>query len=1560
MQKFKKPVSIILSILMVVSMFVVVPFTASAAGEVAEVNGTQYATLAAAIADAQAGDTVKLVANVTEAVSITGKTLTLDLNGFNITSPSSTQPIKAYGGTKLTIVNTNTDKAENTPTQNAVLGSTGGANNYGSLFASGEGTEVIINAGYYYGYNGDKTAIHAVNKATVTFNDCVVNGAAGFDGTGTTGKEGKIFYSGVGNPTQPYAMDPGYIVVHGGTFSGRMSDSNWGNYLIDGGTFDRNAVVINENPVDANGNRVATASGNMTKIKDGTFYDSNWLAPGFAPVANGDGTFTVNGPYAAAIGTTGYATLAAAINAAQTGDTVKLLASVEETLTISNKTLTIDLNGFNITSKTQKQPITADNGTKLTIVNTNEDKAENTPTQNAIMGPSGGNNYGSLIAKGENTTVEINAGYYYGYNGNKTAIHALNGATITINDCVVNGAQGIDDTTTGKEGKVFYSGVSNPTQPYATSPGTIIVHGGTFAGRMSDSNWGNYVIDGGTFDRNSVILNENPVDENGNRVQTASGSMTTLPNSPGTLEEAGWLAPGYKVVDKGNSTYGVTPKTYVAQVGDDKYETFAEAVAAANGTETISLLANAGSYTMTDGQVIKVIKNSKSLTLNAPEGAYAVEQTAYNSTTKEYTYTAVEAVAKAEKNDTTTYYASAYDALRNAATGSTITLLKDSTESAVTVGTKLSGKNYTIDLNDKTLTLNGSGNALFNIASPSHLTIQNGTIVFDGTGNNQNGILLGDVYNSAELTLADDLVIEAKGTCSAVTVAGGTLTTEATMTSVNSPTLDTVNNAMYSGYTANVTGGSITCTNEPAIRQLGASGTMNISGGTITGDTNALNVTAGTVAVSGGTFSSPVAAEYCAENYKPVDNGNGTYGVTPKVYVAQVGDDKFEDFAEAVAASHADNEAVITPLVNLNELAQPVYTMSVGEVLNVKYVSGYNAYPAVPEGYHVNVATVTSGSDYVFHCTVEENVVKIARTTLNTATGDYYDYYTQLQSGKAGTQIVCKDFTQTSQLSFGKAYPIVNGAIDLGGHTVTFAQSANKSILVRYNANFTVENGTIKFTTGEGFSLVSGNLTVKDDAVLEATGSYSPIFAVQSSTVNVEGTVKSANSWAIATNGSDGEGGYTINIEDGAVVTATNAPAIYHANDGTLNIKGGTITGTTGVYVKSGETNITGGTIAATGAKADYTYNGNGTNATGDAIVVDSCGYPGGAPTVTISGNPTITSTNGKQIGDYSYGDNALGEVTATSNTMTLPTGLMWVETDTPGVYEVGQKLFVGHNLLLGGDIGVNFYLNPAVLDAYTGTKTVKFTVDGEETTVEVPSTATDYGYKVTLNVVAARMAHKINAVVYVDDTALDQTDSYSVQDYAEAVYAEPAKYTTADKADALQTLAKAMLNYGSEAQTVFAGDLNEIPDHRADKTVGTTDYTNVTASVVTAKINGKASNLNEVAEQLNAKYYTSSLFYLQNNTLRLYFTPKTYPSAMPNASAYDGNLSNYYYYKDKAPIAAAELDNQQTFSVNGVEFKYSALDYVVAVLNSSMTGAQKNLAKSLFLYNQAANAYFD
>ena len=293
-------------------------------------------------------------------------------------------------------------------------------------------------------------------------------------------------------------------------------------------------------------------------------------------------------------------------------------------------------------------------------------------------------------------------------------------------------------------------------------------------------------------------------------------------------------------------------------------------------------------------------------------------------------------------------------------------------------------------------------------------------------------------------------------------------------------------------------------------------------------------------------------------------------------------------------------------------------------------------------------------------------------------------------------------------------------------------------------------------------------------------------------------------------------------------------------------------------------------------------------------------------------------------------------------------------------------EIFTKHSITLGGDIGVNFYIDSAAADfANASTAVVKFTWDGggEDRTKEVNlkelTPDADGYYKATVDVVAAHMAHEIHAEVYLNGEKLDQTDDYSVQDYAETVYANPEKYDS-EKPDELKALAKALLNYGAMAQTVFYNSLKEHPD-LANTTVGYNGYEGVTADQIEGAINGEASDLNAIAEQLGAKYYTNSLIYLSKNTLRIYFTPTSYPGEIPNAGAYDGNLSGYYYYVDHANIPAAELDNQQTFTVGGITFTFSALDYAYAVVESTkMEPEQQNLAKALYLYNQKANAYFD
>lgn len=85
-------------------------------------------------------------------------------------------------------------------------------------------------------------------------------------------------------------------------------------------------------------------------VSGGTFSTAvlpEYCAAGFIPTANDDGTYGVKaGAYVAAIGTTGYETLEAALAAAKDGETVKLLADVTESVTIAaDRTLTLDLNG---------------------------------------------------------------------------------------------------------------------------------------------------------------------------------------------------------------------------------------------------------------------------------------------------------------------------------------------------------------------------------------------------------------------------------------------------------------------------------------------------------------------------------------------------------------------------------------------------------------------------------------------------------------------------------------------------------------------------------------------------------------------------------------------------------------------------------------------------------------------------------------------------------------------------------------------------------------------------------------------------------------------------------------------------------------------------------------------------------------------------------------------------------------------------------------------------------------------------------------------------------------
>ena len=291
---------------------------------VAKIGDTDYATLQAAVDAAKADDTITLLKDITvdgtdKATSRTviDKPITLDLNDKTIKSPDNMG---------------NNNK------------------NFAALYIS---ADVMINAttgGINTGTNG-AYAIDVMNGATLTINGGNYYGG----GTAVQVEKGTANINGGTFACEPYS-NPTY----GYKFLINCIDSAYKNgtakVSIKGGSF------VNFDPSDS-------ASENPK---------GNFCASGYVAVkgATEDATvWTVEDHRVAEVDNTGYSTLADAVAAAQSGETVKLLANIAEGATIpADKTVTFDLNGKNI------KPTTGDaivNKGNLTIVGSGEVAAQN-------------------------------------------------------------------------------------------------------------------------------------------------------------------------------------------------------------------------------------------------------------------------------------------------------------------------------------------------------------------------------------------------------------------------------------------------------------------------------------------------------------------------------------------------------------------------------------------------------------------------------------------------------------------------------------------------------------------------------------------------------------------------------------------------------------------------------------------------------------------------------------------------------------------------------------------------------------------------------------------------------------------------------------------------------------------------------------------------------------------------------------------------------------------------------------------------------------------------------
>lgn len=151
------------------------------------------------------------------------------------------------------------------------------------------------------------------------------------------------------------------------------------------------------------------------------------------------------------------------------------------------------------------------------------------------------------------------------------------------------------------------AGVGSWTAVWANG-GAVVINGGTYSvgGDTTEGtdqthqndviytkNGGEAVINGGTFlnDGNVWTLNEN--DSNRGTITVYGGTFYNWNPANNVSEGANtnFVADGYKSVEN-NGVWTVSAKNYVAQVGDQKYETLQEAVIAAKDGGTVKMISD--------------------------------------------------------------------------------------------------------------------------------------------------------------------------------------------------------------------------------------------------------------------------------------------------------------------------------------------------------------------------------------------------------------------------------------------------------------------------------------------------------------------------------------------------------------------------------------------------------------------------------------------------------------------------------------------------------------------------------------------------------------------------------------------------------------------------------------------------------------------------------------------------------------------------------------------------------------------------------------------------------
>ena len=834
---------------------------------VAEIGSQGYESLTEAVAAAEDGQTVTLLADAAEDVVIS-KSITLDLGGKTLTNTNAGKATISVTGGTVTVKNGN------------VMGGTG----YYNIEVTKEGSNANLTLTDVTATAGNTGSSMIDNYGTLTITSGTYTGGLNV----VKSEEGSVLNISGGTFTLEYATNGytgvifayGDTTISGGEFIQNLTTTGRWNHpqvILTGVVEGYTAITkvtgghfVNKMSGESIFRGVGKATSDNFEVSGGTFNKSipdGYCADGFIPTKNTDGTYGVKeGQYVAKVGSTKYETLADAIRLAAKGRTVTLLADVEQNAQLTiDKSITLDLNGKTIRNTVDIW------GDKANAILSITSGAKVTITGNGIMDAKENDCYTINVVKGDLT---IENGTFYG-----------NVSVVQVEEGTLSVKGGTFDLHQKWEGssKYLFNCIDSE---FTSGNAKVAISGGTFVG----------------FDPN--VSPEQKVD--GKTPSFAAPGVGITRNENGSFTAAAGMTA--QILDKdGNSVKA--------------YNTLADAVAAAQDGQTVRLLADVAESSIKVNANITIDLNKMTVT-----GSFVTygEVTIQNGTIDVPDGKTNYAYGKLTLADVDITGKAASSSLLSVNYNGSVTIDKDSTivadseqrhfPAVFIKGQDDRGKTYAPELNiygtvqsAKTPAIQGNGTD----RGVSHVNVFEGAVVKSET-------LAIYLPQPCEVNITGGLV---EGYCGigiksgTLNISGGTVRgvandnvigDEYSQTNGISYDGSAIMIDSYIGYAGqvqiNISGNAVVESKySTAIREIGNDKSqtnlvgLDITGGTVLGakDTDAVlvrDVTAKDVNISGGEFSSIVKKEYCAPGFTPVTTANseGRYGVAEGKFTVQV------------------------------------------------------------------------------------------------------------------------------------------------------------------------------------------------------------------------------------------------------------------------------------------------------------------------------------------------------------------------------------------------------------------------------------------------------------------------------------------------------------------------------------------------------------------------------------------------------------------------------------------------------------------------------------------------